>query len=178
MGCGQSSATVPSASTSVSADKSEKFVKSNATVLVSVGTNTDTASQKRDVSENPQFLLSEEKEGLSRPQVDRMVPQEETNLMFVSIDDTDDSYIYSPENNWTHFSDTDGETDGVDEANVEMKNEPKSNKKDSVTEGAKLENQRPRVYTRKDLEYNSDLIKFGRKIYSRSLFAQLVEVST
>lgn len=193
MGCGQSSAAVPSASSGVSAVKSDKLVKSYAFAHVSVGTNTDKTSQNGDVIESLQFVLSDYRESPSKSQVERMMDQEETSLMLDSYDDTDEennipencrydfiqpySQFYRPEDNWTHFSDTDDETDGEDEAKAEMKNESKSNKKDGMTKVAHVGDQKPRVYTRKDLRDNKDLIPFGRKIYSRPLLVQLVEVS-
>ena len=213
MGCGQSSAAVPSASTSVSAGKSgvryeeperlvrrsqitwkvdtqpvEYLVNSDATSLVSVKTTTDTASQNGDVIENPQFLLSEDEKSSSRSRVDKMASNfldsnhsqdEPSNIPLQCEYDFIQSYshFYNPYYNWTHFSDTDGETDGEDETKVEMKNESKSNQKEGVTKGAEVEDQKQRLYTRKDLEKTADLIRIGRKIYSKALLEQLLKVS-
>lgn len=67
------------------------------------------------------------------------------------------SILYEPYENWSKFSDSDDE--GAERAEV-------------PTEDPKL-----KVYTIKDMKNNHDLLRIGRKFYSRTLLRELLKVT-
>lgn len=174
MGCGQSYAVVPSASNSASAGKSGtrpynrvadisnlnnvKKVKPSKTSdeLVKAGSKTDT-NDNGDSAEKHSSCPS--------------------NCEYEFIDAY--SKCYDPYKNWTHFSDTDDTSDDEDEANEQMKISSKRSQTDSgktIAEGT-TEDLALEKYTMKDMAENNDLVRIGRKIYSRSLIEKLIKVS-